>query len=167
VNVFAGNDTIAAINQPLHLMGTGAQIYTWSPGNFLNDPNTSDPIAILPENMTYYLTGQTSQGCFGYDTIYIKVYNGPDIYIPNAFTPDNNGHNDIFRPISPGIEILYYFTVYNRWGQLIFTTTEIGKGWDGNFNGNQQPIGTYVWMIKARTYNGNLIEKKGTVNLIR
>jgi gliding motility-associated-like protein len=109
----------------------------------------------------------TAEGCPGYDTLHIKVYKGPDIYVPNAFTPDGDGHNDLFRPVLAGTTELYYFNVYNRYGQLVFTTKQPGKGWDGRVNGINQPAGVFVWMVKAKDYLGKLIEKKGTVMLIR
>jgi gliding motility-associated-like protein len=167
VKVFAGNDTVVAINQPLYLNATGAQDYEWSPAEFLNNTNTANPVAMLTDPATYFLKGTTSEGCVGFDTLNIKVYKGPDAYVPNAFTPDHNGHNDIFRPVIPGVKELYYFTVFNRWGQRMFNTKEIGKGWDGTFNGIDQPIGAYVWMLRLVTYEGNIIEKNGTVLLIR
>ena len=167
VNVFAGNDTTVAIDQPLQLIAIGAQHYVWSPSSYLSDPLIGSPIAILPDNMTYFLQGTTSEGCVGYDTINIKVYKGPEIYVPNAFTPNGDGRNEFFKPILVGNAELYYFSVFNRWGQLIYTTNQSGKGWDGKLNGYPQPSGTYVWIVKAKNYLGNVIEKKGTVVLVR
>ncbi len=69
----------------------------------------------------------------------------PDIFVPNAFTPGGNS-NTIFKPITPGISSLEYFRVYNRWGQLIYSTTRIGAGWDGSFNGKPQDmVPLYGW----------------------
>ena len=89
------------------------------------------------------------------------------VYVPNAFTPTNDGRNDNFKPIALGIKTLNYFNVYNRWGQLMFTTSQIGNGWNGKYNGTDQPIGTYIWQANAIDYMGNKIYKKGTVILIR
>lgn len=167
VNVFAGHDTIVAINQPLQLVATGAKHYTWYPPIYLDDPESDHPIAILSSNMTYFLTGLTAEGCKGYDTIHITVFKSPDAYVPNAFTPNGDGHNDIVKPTLSGIVQLIYFSVYNRWGQLVFTTKTPGDGWNGKTNGSDDPTGVYVWMLKARDYTGRTIEKKGTVMLIR
>jgi len=167
VTVFAGNDTIVAVSQPLQLQATGAKDYIWSPSNYLDDPLSDHPMAILPASQTYYLSGITAEGCSGYDTIHIKVYKGPDIYVPNAFTPNGDGLNDVFRPILPGVKELLYFSVYNRWGQLVFTTKEIGNGWDGRINGVIQEAGTFVWVLKVKTFEGNTIDKNGPLLLIR
>lgn len=87
--------------------------------------------------------------------------------MPDAFTPNGVGPNDIYKPITVGITKLDYFNIYNRWGQMLFTTTQIGKGWDGKLNGKDQDIGTYVYMVQGVDYQGKVITKKGTVVLIR
>ncbi|MGN6195339.1 MAG: PKD domain-containing protein [Ginsengibacter sp.] len=167
VDVSAGNDTTIAIEQPLQLVASGAKEYFWSPSFGLSDAKSNHPIAILSGDMTYYLTGITAEGCLGYDTVHVKVYKGPNIYCPNAFTPNNDGLNDILKPTYAGISELYFFSVYNRWGQLVFTTNKIGDGWNGKSRGFEQPSDTYVWILKAKDYLGQLIIKKGTVILIR
>jgi gliding motility-associated-like protein len=167
VNVSAGNDTSVAIGEPLYLRGTGAQKYLWTPVYDLNDATSSHPIASLTESTEFVLTGTTEAGCVGYDTLFVRVFKNSDAYIPNAFTPNNDGKNDVFKPLLPGIVSLSYFNIYNRWGQLVFTTKEPGKGWDGYQNGVKADEGTYVWIFKAQDYQGKIIDKKGTVELIR
>ena len=167
INVFAGNDTIVAINQPLQLFASGANNYLWTPGIYLNNNTLPNPVAVLPNDYTYYLRGTTTEGCIGYDTIKIKVYKGPDIYVPNAFTPNNDNLNDKLIPIIPGALTLDYFSIFNRYGQLIYTTKRIGEGWDGRWQNIPQSPGTYVWICRVTDYKGNIIEKKGTVIYIR
>ena len=167
VNVFAGNDTIIAINQPLQLLGIGAADYIWTPNIYLSNAMIYNPIANLPNDYNYYLKGITAAGCVGYDTIKIKVYKGPDIYMPNAFTPNNDGTNDYIKPIIPGVLSMEYFTIYNRWGQRIFITNKTGNGWDGKINGVKQPVGAYTWICRIIDYSGKIVEKKGTFLLIR
>jgi gliding motility-associated-like protein len=89
------------------------------------------------------------------------------LFVPNAFTPNGDGHNDVLRVIPIGIRALNYFTVFNRWGQRVFTTTDPGTGWDGTVNGVLQPVGTYVWMAGGVNYKGEVVERKGVVVLIR
>jgi|GEM_PF-2581442 len=167
INVFAGNDTIISVNQPLQLYASGAKDYTWSPPQYLNDPASEQPIAVLSQSQTYYLSGLSAEGCTGYDTINIKVYKDINIYVPNAFTPNGDGKNDLLKPILPGISSVEYFLVYNRFGQIVFRTTETNKGWDGKFTGKDQDAGTYVWIIKAKDYNGKTRILKGVSLLIR
>jgi len=167
VEVSAGRDTTVAIGQPLQLVASGASTYSWTPATGLNDAAIGNPVAELSGNMTYYLTGVTGEGCVGYDTLNVTVYKGPDIYVPSAFSPNADGRNDVFKPVYAGTVELYYFSVYNRWGQLVFTTKEVGKGWDGKIDGRDQPTGTYVWILRAKDYLGHVVEKKGTVLLLR
>ncbi len=75
--------------------------------------------------------------------------------------------NDILKPIAAGMQRIELFNVYNRWGQIVFSTSINGKGWDGTINGQQQSAGTYVWMVKAVDYTGKPYMQKGTVVLIR
>lgn len=165
VHAFAGNDTTVAIGQTVQLHASGGQQYQWSPPDFLNADNVFNPLAILDKDQTYRVEVKTEEGCVGFDDITIHVLKGPDIYVPSGFAPD--GKNRIFRPILAGIQELFFFSVYNRWGQLVFTTHEAGKGWDGKINGITQPTAVFVWMLKAKDYQGRVISKKGTVVLIR
>ncbi len=162
-----GRDTIVAFGQPLQLYATGGQLYQWSPSQGLNDPNIPDPVAILNNNIQYIVKAYTTFGCPTYDTIQIKAYKGPEIYVPNAFSPDNNGINDRFHPVAVGMSTISYFEVFNRLGQKVFSSPSVGQGWDGNFQGKPQPLGTYVWIIQGQDFLGQIHTEKGTVVLIR
>jgi len=87
--------------------------------------------------------------------------------LPNAFSPNGDGINDIFRPIPAGIVSTDWFRIFSRYGTLVFETSQWMKGWDGNFKGVKQPIGNYVWAIKGIGRNGKVIEMKGNVLLMR
>jgi gliding motility-associated-like protein len=170
--VFAGRDTTLAIGQPLPLFADdvnniGFIRYEWSPAYGLNDPYIANPTAVLNRDMVYTVTARNDIGCVSSDDIRIKVYKGPDIYVPNAFTPDGNGVNDILRAIPVGIKDFRYFRIYNRWGTLIFTTNTSVTGWDGTIKGNRQSAGTYVWMAEGVDYKGNIVQRKGTVTVIK
>lgn len=162
--VFAGD----RIQLNAYSIGTD---YTWSPSSGLNNSNIPNPVATASGNdgdvVTYQVTASTSAGCKGEGYITVRVYKGPDIYIANAFTPNNDGKNDLFIPFPVGIKELKYFRVYNRWGQLIYSTTSLHQGWDGKFSGAEQPSGVYVWMAQAITKDNKIINKKGSVTLIR
>ena len=105
-------------------------------------------------------------GCIGSSSVFIKLFKGPAFYIPNAFTPNGDGLNDVFRAIAPGIRQMIYFRIYDRWGKLMFDTQSILKGWDGKYGGTPQPTAVYVWIIKGVDITGKAIEQKGTVTLI-
>jgi gliding motility-associated-like protein len=87
--------------------------------------------------------------------------------VPNAFTPNGDGKNDIFKPTYIGITSLKYFRVFNRNGQLVFETNQQVKGWDGNIHGDPSPEGTYVWEVSGEDYLGKSESKNGTVILIK
>ncbi|MBL0183215.1 MAG: gliding motility-associated C-terminal domain-containing protein [Chitinophagaceae bacterium] len=170
--LFVGYDTAIAINQPLQLFGVdvfnaGFINYTWSPTYGLNDPFSKNPVAILDRDMIYNVTASNAYGCTATDDIKIKVYKGPEIYVPNSFTPNGDGLNDVLRPIVIGMKEFHYFTVYNNYGQMVFTSAVAANGWDGTFKGSKQPVGGYVWMAEAVDYKGNKIQRKGSAVLIR
>ncbi len=161
-------DTSIVVGQPLQLNGMGSDFYQWSPPVGLSDPNIADPVALLTENQEYILTVQSIAGCTATDTIDVKVFKiKPDLYVPNGFTPNGDGKNDIFMPIPIGMKSLTYFKVYNRLGQLMYSTNQMNEGWDGTFKGNPQSTGVFVWMAQGIDYLGNTITEKGTVTLIR
>jgi len=109
----------------------------------------------------------TASGCLTTDTQFVKIVSHVEIYVPNAFTPNGDGQNNVLRPLLRGVKQFHYFKVFNRFGQKVFSSQGDGPGWDGNLNGKPQPVGTYVWLIKGRDYLGNIHSEKGTVVLIR
>ncbi len=172
--VYAGNDTSIVINEPLQLHAISSDgsgdTFLWSPSTGLSNNNIPDPVAILgpgTDTLRYSVTATDAQGCFSMASIEVKIFQTlPDIFVPNAFTPGAN-INNIFRPIPVGITSLQFFRVYTRWGQLIYSTSHIGEGWDGSIAGVQEGTGTYVWMVQGTAYTGKTIFKKGAVTLIR
>ena len=171
VNAFAGNDTTVVITQPLQFNATGGTNYTWSPATYLNRTDIPNPVGIYDGNIDsirYYLVVTTDEGCIGYDTVTVRIFKTvPGIFVPTGFTPNGDGLNDILRPILAGMQRLDYFRIYNRWGQVMYSTTREGQGWNGLFEGAKQPSGTFVYMAQALDYTGKKVFVKGTVVLIR
>lgn len=170
--VFAGNDTSIIMNQPfllqaVDLNNSGFTQYEWSPAYGLSNNALQNPVALLNDNMTYTVTATTSQGCSGMDKINIKVYRGPEIYVPNAFSPNGDGRNEVLKAIPVGIKEFKYFNVYNRWGQLIFNTNDASRGWNGKVNHQQQGTGSFVWMAEGVDGKGNVVRRRGTVTVIK
>jgi len=163
----AGNDTIIISSHPFHLHASGGLTYNWLPAVGLDNPSVANPVALLQDDMTYTLSVTTAEGCKDEDIINIKIFRGSNIYVPSAFTPNNDGLNEVLRPLYQGIKTLHYFSVYNRWGESVFSTKTITGGWDGNFNGTRQSSGVYIWMLKATDYAGKIFDLKGTSILIR
>ncbi|MBV7530944.1 PKD domain-containing protein [Chitinophaga sp. sic0106] len=171
-NVYAqaGNDTIIAIGQPLQLQAGWTQpglVYHWEPATGLNDPYSAHPVAYLQKDQTYKLTLLSPEGCTATDYINVKAYTGPEFYVPNAFSPNHDGRNDVFRVIAAGVPKLDFFCIWNRWGQEIYRSNDLPGGWDGTINGQPAPVDTYVWMVQGVDYLGRRFGRKGTVTLIR
>ncbi len=161
-------DTTAVLGEPMYLNATGGDSYLWSQSTWLNNPTIQNPVALPQDDVTYTVTATTAQGCVGTDFINIKLYKmDPDLYVPTGFTPNGDAFNSVLRPILLGMRELHYFRVYNRAGQLIYSTTQKNAGWDGRFKGKPQDSGTYVWMAEGINYRGELRQKKGTTVLIR
>ena len=163
-------DTSVVEGEPLFIsVSTGnTYSYLWTPSQWLNNPNIGNPIALPKDNIRYVVQATSPAGCKSLDTVNVRLYKvDPDMYVPTAFSPNGDGENDIFRPILLGMKELTYFKVYNRFGQLLYSTSEIGKGWDGTFAGKGQDPATYVWMAVGVTYKGEVKKKKGYVVLIR
>lgn len=175
--VSAGNDTAVVIGQQLQLNANvsnpeEANIFDWTPSTGLNFTNIANPVATLGPStispLTYTVKVATADGCFATDEISVKIFKTEaDIFMPNAFSPNNDGKNDVIRPVCVGISRLSFFRLYNRWGQLVFSTSEINKGWDGTLGGMPQSTGTFVYMVEGTDYTGKKISKRGTVELVR
>jgi gliding motility-associated-like protein len=170
--VFAGNDTAVQINQSLPLQAVDVNqsrftSYQWSPAQGLSNPSSQDPTALIRGNITYFVTATTPEGCAGKDSIVIEAYVYSDIIVPNAFTPNGDGHNDVLRAIPVGMKELRYFTVFSRWGQQVFTTSNSSMGWDGTLNGHALAPGAYVWMAGGVDYTGKAVQRRGVAILIR
>jgi len=167
----AGGDTAVVVGQTLQLIATGGDRYAWSPPQSLSDANIANPVAIFAEpsdRIPYQVQVFNSAGCEDTAFINIRVYATlPTVFVPSAFTPNNDGINDVLRPLAVGMQQIQFFQVYNRWGQMVFTTQQNGKGWDGRVNGQLQSNNTYVWMVKAVDFTGAVYFKKGTVTLVR
>jgi hypothetical protein len=174
VVVDAGNDTSVVAGEPLQFHaysnGGGEDVFSWLPATSLDNPFIADPVGMytaFDNVIRYAVKVTTADGCSGEDSITVKVFKTrPDIFVPNAFTPGLS-INSVFRPIPVGIASLEYFRVYNRLGQLVYSTSAMGNGWDGMLNGVPQASGGYVWMVKGTDYLGDTISKRGTMVLIR
>jgi gliding motility-associated-like protein len=163
---FAGNDTLIIKGDPTPLLATGGQTYRWSPAFGLSDPTIPNPIATLDQDMEYVVSAETPPGCVSTDTIKITVFRDIDIYVPTVFTPNGDGVNDRLRVIPVGMT-LQFFKLYDRWGKLIYQTTQHKDGWDGTLIGKPAPPGTYVWQVQAIVGTGQVILRHGTLQLIR
>lgn len=142
----------------------------WSPATGLNNINSYNPVASPETTTVYTVTMVDSSGCAKTASLTIYVIsmkcNPADIFVPNTFTPNADGNNDVLFVRGNEITELY-FAVYNRWGELVFQTSDMKKGWDGSYNGVKADPAVFAWYIKAKCFNGDELKKKGNVTLIR
>jgi gliding motility-associated-like protein len=166
--IAARSNDIDCSNLTSQLSAAGASSYSWLPGTNLSDASIAAPVARLSSTTQFIVQGTSSNGCSAYDSVTVVVTKtGENAFaVPNAFTPNGDNINDCFGIRSWGNVILQDFTIYNRWGQKIFETKNPFACWDGTFQGEKQPVGGYVYVIKASSFCGDII-RKGNLLLIR
>jgi len=147
------------------IKGTAIDYY-WSPAISISDIHAARPKVFPTEGTEYTISATSTVGCgSGTDKVLVTVYK--EIKVPNAFTPNRDGNNDIFRVLPLDNYKLVQFIVYDRLGKLLFRTNDKYKGWDGTFNGVAQPGGVYVYHLELVSEQGKHLVKQGTVLLLR
>ncbi|MFM2191300.1 MAG: hypothetical protein RLZZ118_257 [Bacteroidota bacterium] len=161
VTIFPGDDA------DLFAQGNCSN-WSWAPITALSATNIINPIAQPSVTTQYVVNGTTEFGCTATDTIVVNVIPQSVIKIANAFSPGNGSSvNDQFKVQHLGNATLNYFRIYDRWGVMVFESTDINKGWNGRYNDVPQPIGTYVYQVDAQDNTGKHFIKTGNVSLIR
>ncbi len=143
---------------------------SWFPPQTLNGSNTANPLANPVNTTSYSVIAYDKNGCSNSDTVEVAVISrlcdDSNIYIPNAFTPNGDGNNDVLLVRSNEL-MEVYFAVYNQWGELMFETKDQNMGWDGNYKSVKSNPGVFAYYLKAKCYNKKEFFKKGNVTLIR
>lgn len=150
------------------LTATGAASYIWSPSTGLNNPEIANPVASPPATTIYTVTGTDVNGCSNTDTAIVKVdFDKNALYLlPNSFTPNGDGINDCFGIRYWGFVQKLDFSIYNRFGEMVFHTADPNACWDGTYKGHLQEPAVFVYVIRATTICGE-VDRKGTVTLLR
>ncbi|MBK7108110.1 MAG: PKD domain-containing protein [Bacteroidetes bacterium] len=164
---YAGPDDTITYLDYYTLQGEGLGSYSWFPATFVSDPFSATPEIRPPLTVTYTLTVTSPDGCVESDDVTIYVLDITVIDIPNAFSPNGDGINDELLLLTHSVEALDVFAIYNRWGQELFSTTDVTQGWDGTYNGKEQDMGSYVYLIRARNLDGSQVDLQGSVLLVR
>ncbi len=145
---------------------SAAYIYKWFSGAYYIDSNAAATSAIFNHSGNIYLHIYNQYGCMGVDSLFIVAEPCCNLFVPNAFTPNGDNKNDIFRIKTIRHFENYSLIIFNKWGQEVFNTKSQEEGWDGSFNGTKQEIGTYFYYIKY-TCAGKTQSKKGDLTLLR
>ncbi len=141
--------------------------YFWSPEHYFTQDNASHQYGVVDNPGYIKLTVRTPFGCPATDSILVDAQPCCTISFPTAFTPNGDGKNDVFRPITDGNHKIHFFRIANRWGQNVFESLEDGAGaWDGTYNGEKQDMDVYYYFI-SYDCSGKKIVQKGEVTLIR
>lgn len=144
--------------------------YTWAPDYKLSCTDCPAPVATPDTDTTYEVTATNQYGCIAKDNLRIRVIEdcaGNMVYLPNTFTPNGDGINETLRVLGPGIASVKRFRVFNRWGQLVFESTDPAAGWDGTFNGTKLDPGVFVYTVEVECINGQRTMKQGDITLLR
>ncbi|MGN6435092.1 MAG: PKD domain-containing protein [Agriterribacter sp.] len=149
--------------------------WSWSPVNYLNCTSCPNPVSTPRANIEYTVTAFNQFGCESSDKVAITlICEKGYVYIPNAFSPNDDRRNDIFCVMGRGIQAIKSMRVFNRWGEVVYEAANMSvsmnhshNGWDGYYKGKKAEMGTYIYYIELICDTGELFSRKGTVTLIR
>lgn len=166
--VTTGNDTTIQLGQSVGLNANGVVngIYTWTPSTDLTCVGCSNPTSTPTETITYTVITADSNGCSSIDNITIYVEFQNVIFVPNIFSPNGDGVNDILYVRGMGVSNLKFF-LYDRWGEKVFETTSLDKGWDGTFRGKEMNKAVFVYYLEATFLDGKQVTQKGDITLVK
>jgi gliding motility-associated-like protein len=164
----AGNDTSIQSGGIAQLAATpGFDFYSWTPVEWLSDPNVRRPFAEPEETTLFFVQANHSSGCVASDSVWVFVLDHLNVIVPNAFTPNGDGLNDQLSMIDRGIGEFGAFQIFNRWGELVFYSTDMNDSWDGTYKGKEAELGTYLILVEATDKLGEPFTYTGMVHLIR
>ncbi len=154
-------------SQFIHARDTVGNFFNWRPQTQLSNYHTQYTEFRAVDDVKYLIDISDVHTCVTTDTMQILVLKKPGFYLPTAFTPNGDGLNDEVQPYLIGMKGLKSFSVFNRWGNLVFYTSTYGKTWNGKSQGVDQDPGVYVWYIEFYNFDNKKVTEKGTITLIR
>jgi len=174
VPFFTVNNTIQCVDIPVEfsnasrIISGDSMFFAWrlSDGSAFDSKNITKTFANTGSYQVI-LKATSAFGCSDSTSKYIEVIDYCNAYVPSAFSPNNDGKNDVFKPIIYGVKKLHRFSVFDRWGNLVYSTSIPGEGWDGNNKGTQSPSSIYIWLLEYDSFGQANIQRKGTVLLVR
>lgn len=162
-SIYQGEEALLGLNTNLN-----NPIINWSPAMSLFCANCKATRAAPLNNTIFYVSVTDSLGCFFLtDSVNVEVIEAFSASLPNTFSPNGDGVNDVIYAKGWGIAEILEFKIFNRWGEIVFETFDVNQGWDGTYKGEPQEMDTYVYLLRVKSYNNQEKAVKGTINLVR
>ena len=173
--IHANGNQVIVDGSSANITSTGTNVATigWYPSGTLSCDSCYDPVATPPGTTVYKVEVHSPFGCEASDSVLIKVVcDASQVFIPNSFTPNGDGNNDVFYPRGTGISQVKSFRIYNRWGELLFEKdnfelNDVNSAWNGSYMGGTPRPDVYVYIVDATCNNGEPLSIKGDVTIIR
>lgn len=171
----AGPDKTIGVGSSISIIPTGSPVidYLWTPATGLSCTNCYNTVASPKNTTTYTIKVTDANGCINTDNItIIVVCNDKNVFIPNTFSPNNDGVNDIFYPRGTGLFAIQSMRIFNRWGQMVYQKVNLfpndpTAGWNGTYNGKLQTTDVYTYIIEIVCENSQVLTYKGNITLIQ
>jgi gliding motility-associated-like protein len=163
----AGLDGETPLGIPADLTGSGGVSYSWSPSTVVNCPSCPNTTALILSSTTFALTVTDANGCSAVDSVLITLLENVELWVPNVFSPNGDGINDELMVYGAFQLKSMLFTVYNRWGEKVFESTDPEEGWDGTQNGGTLTTGVFAYVVRGVSYLGEEHVLSGDVTLLR
>ncbi|MBX2930628.1 MAG: PKD domain-containing protein [Chitinophagaceae bacterium] len=168
ITVNAGSSVVLKTNN-----SSDVTKWKWTPNKYIDNPNIASPTMVAKESITYTCVASNDGNCVAREEVkVIVVCNGGNIFVPNTFSPNGDGVNDVFYPRGKGVYTIKSFRIFNRWGEMVFEKTnfqanDMNAGWDGTYKGIKQPTDAYVYSLEIMCDNSVSIPSKGSITLLR
>ncbi|MFN0274544.1 MAG: PKD domain-containing protein [Chitinophagales bacterium] len=163
----AGEDDTIEFYELYFLSGSGNGSFLWTPDEYVNDPTLPNPSVNLASTTIFTLAVTSPDGCWATDDVIIHVMYLPTMEIPNAFSPNGDGLNDVVYIVFYENIFLHEFSIYDRWGEQVFKTNNLTEGWNGIYKNKHAEVGTYMYTVRAQDEDGLEILRTGSIVLLR
>ncbi len=154
----------------LGVVHNGILSYSWTPAGLLSNDTVRNPTSVIKASTVFTVEVRDAKNCSNKDTILVELIDecqNEFIYIPTAFSPNNDGVNDCFGILSPPVLSDFKMDIFNRWGEKVFESDSPALCWDGTFKGADAMVDSYIFVIQFTCYNGKKLSKKGSVTIVK